>query len=51
MYCFTTSLSHGVENYFLRLWGTGTSDAIFESFIQPEVEKIGSLSEAYIAES
>ena len=29
LYCFTTSISHGVENYFLRLWGTGISDAIF----------------------
>ena len=29
MYCFTTSISHGVENYFLRLWDTGISDAIF----------------------
>ena len=29
MYCFTTSISHGVENYFPRLWGTGISDAIF----------------------
>ena len=28
MYCFTTSISHGVESYFLRLWGTGISDAI-----------------------
>ena len=27
-YCFTT-ISHGVENYFPRLWGTGISDAIF----------------------
>ena len=27
--CFTTSISHGVENYFPRLWGTGISDAIF----------------------
>ena len=26
MYYFTTSISHGVENYFLRLWGTGISD-------------------------
>ena len=26
--CFTTFISHGVENYFLRLWGTGISDAI-----------------------
>ena len=28
VYCFTTSISHGVENYFLWLWGTGISDAI-----------------------
>ena len=27
LYCFTTSVSHGVENYFPRLWGTGISDA------------------------
>ena len=29
LYCFTTPISHGVENYFPRLWGTGISDAIF----------------------
>ena len=29
LYCFTTSISHGFENYFPRLWGTGISDAIF----------------------
>ena len=29
VYCFTTSISHGVENYFPSLWGTGISDAIF----------------------
>ena len=29
LYCFTTSISHGVENFFTRLWGTGISDAIF----------------------
>ena len=29
LYCFTTSISHGVENYFPRLWGMGISDAIF----------------------
>ena len=29
VYCFTTSISHGVENFFPRLWGTGISDAIF----------------------
>ena len=28
VYCFTTSISHGVENYFPRLWGTGISNAI-----------------------
>ena len=31
MYCFTTSISHGVEKYFPRLWGTGISDAIFDT--------------------
>ena len=31
VYCFTTSISHGVENYFPRLWGTGISDAIFHN--------------------
>ena len=30
LYCFTTSICHGVENYFPRLWGTGISDAIFQ---------------------
>ena len=29
VYCFTTSISHGVENYFPRLWGMGISDAIY----------------------
>ena len=29
LYCYTTSISHGVEKYFPRLWGTGISDAIF----------------------
>ena len=29
LYCLTTSISHGVENYFPRLWSTGISDAIF----------------------
>ena len=29
LYWFTTSLSHGVENYFPRLWGEGICDAIF----------------------
>ena len=29
LYCFTTSICHGVENYFPRLWGMGISDASF----------------------
>ena len=32
LYCFTTSICHGVKNYFPRLWGTGISDAIFSHF-------------------
>ena len=33
VYRFTASISHGVENYFPRLWGTGISDAIFSLLI------------------
>ena len=33
LYCYTTSISHGVEKYFPRLWGTGISDAILTLFI------------------
>ena len=29
LYFFTTSIFHGVENYFLGLWGMGIFDAIF----------------------
>ena len=29
LYCFITPVSHGVENYFPSLWGTGISDTIF----------------------
>ena len=29
LYCFTTSVSRGVEKNFPRLWGLGISDAIF----------------------
>ena len=28
LYCFTTSISRGVENYFPSLWGMGISNAI-----------------------
>ena len=31
LYYFTTSICHGVEKYFSRLWGTGISDAIFRA--------------------
>ena len=35
LYCFTTSISHGVEEkYFPKLWGTGISDAIFSYILQ-----------------
>ena len=39
LYCFTTSISHGVENYFPRLWGTGISDAIFISLYLDKLQK------------
>ena len=29
LYSFTTYISHGVGNYFPRLWSMGISDAIF----------------------
>ena len=29
LHCFITPVSHGVENYFPRLLGTGISDTIF----------------------
>ena len=29
LYCFTTFISPGVENYFQRLWGMGISDTTF----------------------
>ena len=35
VYCFTSSISHGVENYFPRLWGKGISDAIFNILTFP----------------
>ena len=35
LYCFTTSISHGVENYFPRLWDTGISDAILSKYVMP----------------
>ena len=31
LYCFTTSIFHGVENCFPRLWGMGISAAIFNN--------------------
>ena len=40
VYCFTTSISHGVESYFPRLWGTGISDAIFFITVQQQIASI-----------
>ena len=37
VYCFTISISHGVENYFPRLWGTAISDAISFSFVSRQL--------------
>ena len=31
-YSFTASISHGVENYFPRLWGTGVSLMLFSTY-------------------
>ena len=38
-YCFTNSISHGVENYFPRLWGMGLSDAIFKLLLLSKSKK------------
>ena len=32
LYCFITTVCHGVENYFPRLWGMGISDAILYDY-------------------
>ena len=51
VYCFTTSISHGVENYFPRLWGTGISDVIFIFYcvrLEIGAQKISFLSVKYI---
>ena len=37
VYSFAASISHGVENYFPRLWGTGISDDFF--FFSPMVSR------------
>ena len=39
VYCFTTSIFYGVENYFPRLWGAGISDAIFLLVFQERQKK------------
>ena len=38
VYCFTTSISRGVENYFPRLCGTGISDDILSYRFVNELE-------------
>ena len=38
LYCCTTSISHGVENYFPRLWGTSVSDAILNNLLFHQIE-------------
>ena len=45
VYCFTTSISHGVENYFPRLWGTGISDAIVNLITFPIIYMLPKLSQ------
>ena len=32
LYSFITSISHGVENYFPRMWGIDTSDAVLITY-------------------
>ena len=44
LYCFTTSICHGVENYFPGLWGTGISDAIFLGIYFQNIKYTGGIS-------
>ena len=46
LYCFITSISHGVENYSPRLGGMGISDAIF--FISLPINPSDTLIVTYI---
>ena len=48
VYCFTTSISHGVENYFPRLCGMGISDAIFDNLLHAEVLALYLQSEGHL---
>ena len=40
LYFFTTSICHGVGNYFPRLWSTGISDAIFSAIIISSINMV-----------
>ena len=33
LYCVTSSVYHGVVNYYPGLWGTGIADGIFVSVV------------------
>ena len=46
LYCFTTSICHGVENYFPRLWGTGISDASLIGLIFSEIFNLENIAVA-----
>ena len=50
LYCFTTSVSHGVKNYFPRQWGTGISDAILimACMLDPRCKELSFLSKEEI---
>ena len=43
LYYFTTSICHGVGNYFPRLWGTGISDAIFTVYTTSPTNEVKNL--------
>ena len=49
LYCFTTSISPGVENYLPRLWGSGISDAILSLNMITILEYFDKEVQAYIA--
>ena len=50
LYCFTTSMFHGVENYFSRLWGTAISDALFPTIFGGHLKFLHKKHKAFISE-
>ena len=46
LYCFTTFMCHGVENYFPRLWGTGIFYAVLLNNLSVSLPVFGKIKKA-----